>query len=102
MGDRAGSDMALHLNEAGQSLLALVEATEREQSGTMTVGLDYPSMFHSPHQAPALVLFGPALFHSGAKVLMLGGVRENIGRIQNQAGSNLQSFSSSTLDQPCP
>ena len=102
MGDRAGSDMALHLNEAGQSLLALVEATEREQSGTMTVGLDYPSMFHSPHQAPALVLFAPALFHSGAKVLMLGGVRENIGRIQNQAGSNLQSFSSSTLDQPCP
>lgn len=62
MGDRAGSDMALHLNEAGQPLLALVEATERKQSGAMTVGLDYPSMLHSPYQAPALVLFAPVLF----------------------------------------
>ena len=31
VGDRAGSDVALHLNEAGQLLLALMEATEREQ-----------------------------------------------------------------------
>ena len=50
VGDRAGSDVALHLNEAGQPLLALMEATEREQSETMAGGFGLPQ--HAPQPTP--------------------------------------------------
>ena len=94
MGDGAGSDMALDLKGAGQPLLALMEVTEREQSETLTCVSGPPSMPHSPYQAPTLA---PVQFHSGAKVLMLRGVRKNTEREQNQLAPNPQSFCSSTL-----
>ena len=77
VGDRAGSDVALHLNEAGQLLLALMEATEREQSETMAGGFGLPQ--HALQPTPG-TYSGPIC----SSTVPLGGKGADAGRVEEE------------------
>lgn len=77
VGDRAGLDLVLHLNEAGQPLLVLMEATEREQSETMAGGFGLPQ--HAPQTTPG-TYSGPIC----SSTVPLGGKGADAGRSEKE------------------